>query len=124
VHTTETSVPVLDESVLSELQTLGAELVAEIFDLFVSDVPHRVARLRHAIDDRSRDSVLHEAHGLKGSALALGAARFAGLCAAIEHDARDGQLDQAAARSSTLETEFSEVRRAMKEMGLVRDARV
>jgi hypothetical protein len=61
---------------------------------------------------------------LKGSALALGAARFAGLCAAIEHDAREGQLDQAAARSSTLEMEFSEVRRAMKELGLVRDARV
>lgn len=116
--------PVLDESVLSELQTLGADVVAEIFDLFVSDVPHRVARLQHAIDDRSRDGVLHEAHGLKGSALALGAARFAGLCAAIEHDAREGHLDQAAGRSSTLDVEFSEVRRAMRAMGLVRDARV
>ena len=123
VQTTATSVPVLDGSVLGELRTLGADVVAEIFDLFVSDVPHRLARLQHAIDDRSRDSVLHEAHGLKGSALALGAARFAGLCAAIERDAREGHLDQASARSSTLQMEFAEVRRAMKEMGLARDPR-
>ena len=41
----ETSVPVLDDSVLSELQILGADVVAEIFDLFVADVPSRLARL-------------------------------------------------------------------------------
>jgi HPt (histidine-containing phosphotransfer) domain-containing protein len=115
VHIVETTVPVLDESVLSELQTLGADVVAEIFELFLTDVPNRLQKLRQAIDAGSRDAILREAHGLKGSALGIGAARLAGLCLAIEHDAREGHLDQAAARSSGLDAAFAEVRHAMKD---------
>ena len=116
VQPTETAFPVLDESVLSELQTLGADVVAEIFALFVTDVPTRLAKLQQAIDTRSGDAVLREAHGLKGSALAVGAARLANLCLAIEHDAREGQLDQAAARSVGLDAAFADVRYAMKDI--------
>jgi histidine phosphotransfer protein HptB len=111
-----TSVPILDASVLSELQTLGPDLVAEIFDLFLADVPSRLVKLQHAIDDRSTDLVLREAHGLKGSALGVGASRLASLCAAIEHDAREGHLDRATARSSELEAQFAEVRIALDDV--------
>src|SRR5215510_2526510 len=106
----EPAVPVLDQRVLSELQTLGTDVVAEILDLFVRDVPNRLSALRLALDDRSPDAVLREAHGLKGSALGIGAMRLAHLCAAIERDARDGQLDRAAAGSARLEEEFAEAR--------------
>lgn len=106
--------PVLDEHVLSELQTLGADVVAEIFELFVADVPTRLAGLKRALDDRSCDGVLREAHGLKGSALGVGATRLARICAAIEHDARAERLDRARDRSSRLEPEFAEVRVAMR----------
>jgi HPt (histidine-containing phosphotransfer) domain-containing protein len=116
MRSAETSVPVLDDGVLSELQTLGPDVVAEIFDLFVADVPTRLVKLRNAIDDRSPDRVLREAHGLKGSALGIGASRFANLCAAIEHDARAGSLDRATARSSELEPEFAEVRTALDDI--------
>jgi histidine phosphotransfer protein HptB len=122
MHTAETSVPVLDDGVLAELQTLGADVVAEIFELFVADVPNRLGKLLQAIDTRSCDGILREAHGLKGSALGVGASRLAVLCAAIEHDARDGHLDQAVARSSELEREFAQVRHAMKDKGLAPDA--
>lgn len=118
MHTAETSVPVLDDNVVSELKTLGADVVAEIFDLFVADVPSRLGKLRQAIDTGSCDGILREAHGLKGSALGVGASRLARLCAAIEHDARDGHFDQAAARSSELEGEFTQVRGAIKDRGI------
>jgi histidine phosphotransfer protein HptB len=118
MRSAETSAPVLDETVLSELRTLGADVVADIFELFVADVPSRVARLQRAIDDRSGDAVLREAHALKGSALGVGAARLAGLCSAIEHDAREGRLDRATHRSWGLEAEFAEVRAALKEFGV------
>ena len=114
----ETSVPVLDQSVLSELRTLGDDVVAEIFELFVADVPSRLATLQHAIDDRSREGVLREAHGLKGSALGIGASRFASLCAVIEHDARQGHLDQATHRASKLKEEFAELLVMLKEFGV------
>ncbi len=116
MHTAQSSSPVLDDSVLSELQTLGADVVAEIVDLFLADVPVRLARLMQAIGDRSPDVVLREAHGLKGSALGVGATRLADLCAAIEHDARDGEIDRAIGRSSALEAEFAEAREALKDM--------
>jgi histidine phosphotransfer protein HptB len=116
MRSAETSVPILDGSVLSELQTLGPDVVTEIFDLFLADVPSRLVKLQHAIDDRSLDLVLREAHGLKGSALGIGASRLANLCAAIEHDAREGHLDRASARSSELEPRFAEVRTALDDV--------
>ena len=115
MHSAEPAIPVLDESILSELQTLGADVVAEIFDLFLGDAPNRLMILQRAIENRSCDAVLREAHGLKGSALGVGATRLAHLCAAIEGDARDGQLDRAATRSKRLEGEFAEARRALRE---------
>jgi HPt (histidine-containing phosphotransfer) domain-containing protein len=116
MRSAETSVPILDGSVLSELQTLGRDVVAEIFDLFLADVPSRLVKLQRAIDDRSLELVLREAHGLKGSALGIGASRLASLCAAIEHDARAGHLDRVTARSSELEPEFAEIRTALDDM--------
>ena len=115
MRSAEYAVPVLDESMLSELQRLGPDVVAEIFDLFVGDVPNRLVTLQRAIEERSLDAILREAHGLKGSALGVGATRLAHLCAAIEGDAREGQLDRAAARSARLEGEFAEARRALRE---------
>lgn len=119
MHTAETSVPVLDDSVLAELRTLGGGVVAEIFELFATDVPNRLSKLQQAIHTGSWDGVLREAHGLKGSALGVGASRLAMVCAAIEHDARDGHLDQVAARSSQLAGEFAKVRGAMKDRGVI-----
>ena len=114
MHTAETAIPVLDDSVLSELQTLGADVVVEIIDLFLADVPVRLGRLARAIDDSARDAIVREAHGLKGSALGVGAARFARLCAAIEHAAREGKLDEAIRCGMDLDAEFADARQALK----------
>jgi histidine phosphotransfer protein HptB len=116
MRSAEAFVPILDGSVVSELQTLGPDVLAEILDVFLVDVPSRLVNLQQAIDDRSLDLLLREAHGLKGSALGIGAFRLASLCAAIEHDARDGHLDQAAARSSELAPRFAEVRTALDDV--------
>jgi HPt (histidine-containing phosphotransfer) domain-containing protein len=116
MRSAKTFVPILDDGVLSELQTLGPDLVAEIFDLFIADVPNRLVNLQRAIDDRALDVVLREAHGLKGSALGIGAARLANLCATIEHEARDGSVDRITARSLELEPEFAHVRTALDDV--------
>jgi len=114
MYTAESSVPVLDDRVLAELQTLGTDVLAEILDLFLVDVPARLTKLHDAVKTRSCDSVIREAHALKGSALGIGASRLAMLCAAIEHHAREGNIEQATARSSSLDREFAQVRDAMK----------
>ena len=115
MHRVDTLAPVLDSAVLTELEVLGAEVVNEIVELFIADVPQRLTKLQQAIAARAGDTILREAHGLKGSALGIGAARLAELCAAIEHDARAGLLDRTVERSVGLESEFDQVRRALTE---------
>ena len=104
--------PILDAATIGGLQALGADILGEIFELFAVDAPARLARLENAIQSGSRDAVLREAHGLKGTALGVGAARMATLCAAIESDARTGQLSDAAERSACLKSEVQAVRHA------------
>jgi HPt (histidine-containing phosphotransfer) domain-containing protein len=114
MYTAESSVPILDDRVLAELQTLGTDVLAEIFDLFLVDVPARVTKLHDAVNARSCEAVVREAHALKGSSLGIGASRLAMLCAAIEHHARKGNIEQATARSSSLDGAFAQVRDAIK----------
>jgi two-component system, sensor histidine kinase len=113
MYTAQSSVPVLDDRVLDELQTLGPDVLAEIFALFLVDVPARLTKLHDGINARSCEAVLREAHALKGSALGIGASRLAMLCAAIEHHAREGNIEQATSRSSSLDGEFAQLRDAM-----------
>lgn len=111
---TEQSAQILDAQVVGELRTLGDELLAEIIELFTADAPVRISRLEAAISAGSRDAILREAHGLKGSALGVGAARFARLCAEIENDARSGCVSEAASRSAHLLPEFKAVQAAFE----------
>jgi HPt (histidine-containing phosphotransfer) domain-containing protein len=113
MHTAET-VPVLDDSVIAELRQLGDEVVGEVVTVFLSDAPRRLGKLQHALIEQSRETVVREAHGLKGSALGVGAARLAQLCAAIEQGARAGRLPDLVSESAHLTTEFAEVERALK----------
>jgi histidine phosphotransfer protein HptB len=105
--------PILDDVIWTELQILGDDVVCEIVELFVTDVPQRMSRIQHAISARSPEAILREAHGLKGSALGIGAARLAELCAAIERDTRDGRFDLVASRWTDLGPEFVQVCRTL-----------
>jgi HPt (histidine-containing phosphotransfer) domain-containing protein len=108
--------PVLDPTTVSEVQALGAELLAEIVDLFVTDVPIRLSRLRAAVADRAGDAIRREAHGLKGGALGVGAARMASICGAIERLAGAGDVDRAAALEASIDPAFAEARLALEDL--------
>jgi HPt (histidine-containing phosphotransfer) domain-containing protein len=95
---------------------LGADFVTEIVDLFVADVPPRLTRLRDAVTTRVADAIRREAHGLKGSALGVGAVRMADICEAIEHEGGAGIFEGVDARCADLEPAFNDVRNALKEM--------
>lgn len=108
--------PVLDTTVLTDLSSIDADIVTDLVQAFVSDVPVRIDTLRVGVEARSAAAILREAHGLKGSAFAVGAVRMAALCAAIEDDAHAGRFDEAAARWGCLGSEFVEVRQALEAM--------
>ena len=91
----------------------GAGLVAELVDLFVDDVPPRLASIREAVAARDPEALVRTAHGLKGSAATLGADGMAELCRQMEASGREGEVLQAEDLLESLEAEFERVKRAL-----------
>jgi HPt (histidine-containing phosphotransfer) domain-containing protein len=112
------ALPVLDPSVLGCLrEACGDDMIAEIVGLFVVDVPQRLSTLNAAIASTSAGHVSREAHGLKNSAVAVGALRMASICDAIEQAARAGSLTDAANQCARIEREFHGARQALAQGG-------
>jgi HPt (histidine-containing phosphotransfer) domain-containing protein len=110
---------VLDLAVMANIRSLGGpgepDVYMEVAQLFLADVPIHLAALGAAIAARNVELVERTAHRLRGGALEMGALRMAPLCAAIEHAARDGSLEHAAARAESLDREFAATRAALEQ---------
>lgn len=91
----------------------GVELVAELVDLFVADVPARLDAIRSAIAAADPEALVRAAHSLKGSASTLGADGMADLCRRIELQARDGAVPPAREMFGMLQEEFERVKQAL-----------
>ena len=109
---------VLDASVMAAIRSLGGpgepDVYTEVARLFLDDVPIHLTALSAAIAAARVESVAEIAHRLRGGALEMGALRMAPLCAAIEHAARAGSLEDAAARAESLGREFAATREALE----------
>jgi histidine phosphotransfer protein HptB len=114
--------PVLDHAVLAEIRSLGADFLDEIVAVFVVDAAARLARLHAVCTAGAGDAIRKEAHGLKGGALGVGAARMAEICSAIEQNAGTGRIAEAVALESSLDPAFDEARRALEELCRCRPA--
>ena len=108
----------LDVSVMAAIRALGdpgePDVYAEVAHLFLLDVPIHLSALGVALSTADSESVWRIAHRLRGSALEMGAVRMAPVCAAIEHAARAGSLEHAAAQIESLEREFAAARVALE----------
>ena len=71
----------------------GEDVVAEICDLFLSDIDPRVDELRRAAESGDRETLRAGAHQLKGSASNIGAVAVSGAAAELERLAKAGELE-------------------------------
>ena len=98
--------PVLDAKVIAGLEELeaasGAPLLAPLVAAFLGDAPGRLHALQEALTRGDRSALRQQAHGLKGSASALGIVRVASLAGLLERDAVEANLDGLAATASAL----------------------
>jgi signal transduction histidine kinase/DNA-binding response OmpR family regulator len=82
-------VPAIDrQAVAALIDTLGTEIVAVMTAVFVEETVDRFTRMQDGSLDAA--ALQREAHTLKGAAGTAGAARLAGLAAAIEQGLRAG----------------------------------
>jgi two-component system, sensor histidine kinase and response regulator len=109
----------LDRGGLADLRDLQEEgepdLLKELMELFLADVPLQLALLRKAVEAGDVPSVERVAHTLKGSCGNMGARSMEALCAELEESARSGELGTAPGLISSLEVEFGRARSALEE---------
>jgi HPt (histidine-containing phosphotransfer) domain-containing protein len=88
-------------------------LIDELIDLFVSDLPGRLAAITQAVQSADARALMLHAHALRGGAANFGACRLDELCEKLEEIAERGVLGEAPAMLDGLERASLEVRDAL-----------
>jgi two-component system, sensor histidine kinase and response regulator len=108
----------IDQSVLEGLRELQEEgepdVLKELIELFLEDVPSQLEALREAEERDDAKSVERTAHTLKGSSGNMGATRMATLCAELEVVGGSGSLARAPELFEQLKAEFDRVRTVLR----------
>ena len=104
---------VLDPAVMETLRQLTApgepDVLTEVLQLFLSEVPPRMDRLRNACAAGNIEGVYRAAHSLKGSAGNIGAQRLLDVCRQLDELGRAGDLTEAAPLVAALGLEYERV---------------
>lgn len=96
----------LDRSVLDQLYQLGqgsGKLICSVIDAFRRTMPGYMNDLRDGVVARDVDAIRMASHAMKSSAANLGAVDFAARCQIVEHQAREGKLENSVEDLAILE---------------------
>jgi two-component system sensor histidine kinase/response regulator len=104
----------LDRAVLARIRQLGGsgrpDLLPKVLRLFLEDAPKHLSAIEHALQRRDAPLLGTSAHTLKSSSAHTGAMRLSAMCAALELQARAGDLGRAESVAASLEGEWQAVR--------------
>jgi HPt (histidine-containing phosphotransfer) domain-containing protein len=108
----------LDRTVLEGLRELQNEgepdILEELIELFLADVPSQLVTLREALEVGHAYSVERIAHTLKGSSGNMGATRMTAICSELEEVGASSDLSRAPELLEQLKEEFGRVRVALE----------
>ena len=111
--------PVLDPEVIESLRELTPpgepDVLKEVLQLFLDDVPTRIGRLRAAWQAADTAEVHRTAHSLKGSSGNIGATQLHDICRLLDEQGRAGDLSQMQALVASLEVEYARVEAEIKQ---------
>ena len=96
----------LSEKVLRGIVDDEIDELARLVDIFNATAPASIAKMREALAARSAHQLAEAAHALKGSSGSLGATTLREVCAALEKNGRDGQLEGADDLIATVDEEL------------------
>lgn len=112
-HDAANDAPV-DRKVIQDLRDEGENLLSELVEMFICEVPGQLAMLEAALAKRDAGVTRLTAHTLKGTGGNFGASRMLALASAIEEKGRNGSLDGACAILVLLRAECVRVREALE----------
>lgn len=115
---TDETEPVLNVRVLENFRQLQApdepDLVQQLIDLYLADVPERLNALHQAIAQGDATRLAQTAHSLKGSSANIGAQRVARVCLELERCGKANDLTNVAEQLAVLEQEVERARQALQ----------
>lgn len=97
----------LDHEALAELKEVMEEDFHILLSTYLSDSEMRIQALQTALKNNDPEQYAKTAHSLKGSCINIGAMRLGSFCMMAERDGRSGQLADAPASLSAIESEFA-----------------
>ncbi len=112
--------PALDPAVIVSLRELTPpgepDVLKEVLQLFLDDVPGRIGRLRQAWQAGNAAEVQRAAHSLKGSAGNIGATDLLAVCRTLDDRGKSGDLTHMDGLMASLDTEYARVEAAIAEL--------
>jgi signal transduction histidine kinase/CheY-like chemotaxis protein/HPt (histidine-containing phosphotransfer) domain-containing protein len=106
--------PVLDHSMLDELQEIAGDETIRIVGLFLEDAPRLIARLESASTIPDLEAMRDAAHTLKSSSANVGAMALSTAAKRVELGARAQKLDRPAVAVALVIAEFARARMALQ----------
>ena len=109
------SEPILD--IERTLARFGGDkkLFIEMSGIVLEDVPHVFAELRRAVAAKNAKDVRAHAHSLRGLMAGCGGVRASNVAQSLEDAAHAGDLSNADTLVESLENEFDQLTRALKQ---------
>ena len=116
-----TELPLLDDSVLTELRaSIGGdeEFVRDLVSTFLAEEPANLQQIVDAAARGDAEAIVRPAHTLKSSSAAIGAARLSAISRQIELAGREGRTDELATLAGQASTTWAATVAALREAGL------
>ena len=110
--------PAVDAATVAGLKDLNPDdpnFLRELVDMFLQDVPERVAEIEQALAKQDAVLLTRAAHTIKGSCSNFGAAGLVKISLAMEHQGKAADFAGAAATLPALKAEFALVAEALKQ---------
>lgn len=109
--------PAVDPQALAGLRELNPDdpaFLRELIDVFLEDVPQRIAEIEKALATCDTVLLTRAAHTIKGSGSNFGANALGHIALQLEQQGKTASFAEAAASLPTLKAEFALVAEALK----------
>ncbi len=109
--------PAIDAETVAALKDLNPDdpnFLRELIDMFLQDVPERIAELEQALARQDAALLTRAAHTVKGSSSNFGAAGLVKVALEMEHQGKKADFAGATASLPALKAEFALVAEALK----------
>lgn len=100
----------IDRKIIDELHDVMEEDLIDLLTLFLDNASKQIEEIARAIGNQHLEQIILPAHSLKSGSANVGAIRLSKLAKALEHAAREGQMEAVISEFAAIREAFESVR--------------